>query len=169
MESHIYRYKITLKQQAILLSHMVIIWIGLMVGCVYLLKINLNNIAFIYIAIFCLLIDTIPTVILHTQYWIKNHEVVFLINTDVKELQYETPTKQLKYSFTDITSLQYYRNLGKGSGWNSFGEYRYYKIIFNDEIEIIITCLMINDIENTLEMLLCMKAEEHAKLLCLIE
>ena len=79
------------------------------------------------------------------------------------------PTKPLNYSFSEIESLQYYRSWGKGSGWHSFGEYRYYKIIFKDKREIVITCLMINDIENTLEMLLRMKAERHAKVVCLIE
>ena len=44
----------------------------------------------------------------------------------------------------------------------------HYKIVFNDGQELNITCLMINQIENTLEMLLRREAEKHFKLLNLI-
>jgi hypothetical protein len=49
-----------------------------------------------------------------------------------------------------------------------FGMYRYNKIIFNYDTKIFITCLMINDIENTLEDLLRLKAEKHFRLLNLL-
>lgn len=170
MENHIYKYQITLKQQLIILAHLVFITIGFIIYGLYQFFINDYNIsAFFIVLTFLFLIDTLPTIIVHTQYWIKNHGAIFTINTETKELKYEKSTRQFFYSFNDIISLQYYRNLGKGSGWNSFGQYRYYKIILNDKKEIIITCLMINDIENTLEMLLHIKAERHAKMLCLIE
>lgn len=115
------------------------------------------------------LLDLLPTIIVHTQYWIRNHKAFLKINTETKELFYEKNFSHVNYSFADINLLKYYRNLGKGSGWNSFSQYRYYKIVFNDKKEIVITCLMINSIENTLEMLLRIQAEKHSKFLCLIE
>ena len=168
MSNYIYSFKITLKQQLILLGHSVFIWVGLIVVIVYVFKRSLLNETSLFVFPFIFLIDTLPTFILHTQYWIKNHGAILTVNTETKELMYETKSEVLRYSFDNIISLQYYRNLGKGSGWNSFGEYRYYKIIFNDNKEAFITCLMINDIENTLEMLLKMQAEKHSKLLCLL-
>lgn len=170
MESYIYKYQITLKQQFIILTPVIFI-ITFFIGYgFYLFSINnLDNKAYIFVFIFYFLIDMLPTIIVHIQYWIKNHGVIFIINTETKELHYKTSQKQLKYSFNDIASLQYYRSLGKNSGWHSFGQYRYYKIIFTDKTEIVITCLMINNIENTLEMLLRIVAEKHTKVLCLIE
>lgn len=169
IKNHINTFQITLKQQLLLLSQSIILWLCIVAGCFFILKINLSDKAFIYIAIFIFIIDTLPTIILHVQYWVKNHNVIFILNTEKKDLSYERSKKKLTYSYLDIRSLIYFRNLGKGSGWNSFAQYRYYKIIVKDNTEIIITCLMINDIENTIPMLLGMKAEWQAKLLCLIE
>jgi hypothetical protein len=132
-------------------------------------RIDFNSSAFIIIGIVIFLLDTLPASVLFIQYRIKNDKAVLTINTQTKELLYQTPSTQIKHPFSNIIALQYYHNLGKGTGWYSFGEYRYYKIIFNDKKEIIITCLMINDIENTLEILLKVKAEQHAKWLCLID
>jgi hypothetical protein len=164
-----FEFRVTLKQQLILLTHLAVVTVGVIIGSVYFLKINIEDNAFIIGFTFYFFINILPTIIVHTQYWLKNHKAIFTVNTQNKELSYELPEKELKYSFADITCLEYYWNFGKGSGWHSFGEYRYYKIIFKDKTEIVITCLMINDIENTLEMLLRMKAEKHGKVLCLIE
>lgn len=171
MQDHIYKYKITSKQQLIILTHVIFITSAFWGYGIYLYLINnlIDNESYNIIFVFFFLIDILPTIIVHTQYWLKNHKGIFTVNTETKQLEYKTPAKQLNYSFDDIVSLQYYRNLGKGSGWHSFGQYRYYKIIFKDKTEIVITCLMINDIENTMEVLLRIKAETHAKLLCLIQ
>jgi hypothetical protein len=167
MESYIREYKITLLQQLIILTPMLFTNLVLIIGGIYFFKFSFNVLIIIYAIFF--FIDMLPTIIIHVQYWIKNHGAVLTINTETKELFYKKHAKQVKYSFTDIDLLQYYRNLGKGSGWNSFGQYRYYKITFNDKKQIVITCLMINNIENTLEMLLQIKAERHSKLLCLVD
>ena len=145
---------------------MLFIILILFIGGLFFLKFSLNDFVILYSIFF--IIDMIPTIILHTQYWIKNQGTILTLNTETKELIYDTKSDLLRYSFDDIKYLQYYRSLGKGSGLHSFGEYRYYKIIFNDNKEVFITCLMINDIENTLEMLLKMPAEKHSKLLCLL-
>jgi hypothetical protein len=169
MENHIHQFRITLKQQLILLTHTFFTNASLIFASLYFLKVSLTSVAFISVFTFFFLIDTLPTIILHVQYWLENRDAVLILDTELKELVYETYTKKLRYLFTDIASLQYYRNLGKGSGWHSFGQYRYYKIVFNDGKEIFITCLMINNIENTLETLLRIKAEKHSKLLCLLQ
>lgn len=169
MTNHIYKFRISFKQQCVLLSQMVLTWLGVIIVTVFILKINLDSRTIAYGFSFLFFIDTLPTIIVHTQYWIKNKGAILTLNTETKELVYETPVQKLCYSFNDIISLKYYRNLGKGSGWNSFGQYRFYKIIFTDKIEIVITCQMINDIENTLELLLRIEAEKHTSFLCLID
>lgn len=165
--SMIQNFKITLKQQMIILFPAFFVNVFLIVGSFYVMKFSITDFMIGYT--FYFFIDMLPTIILHIQYWFKNHGAILNIDTDADNISYEKSNRQYQYSFSDIEALHYYRNLGKGSGWNSFGQYRYYKIIFHDRNEIVITCLMINNIENTLEGLLKMKAETHAKLLCLIE
>lgn len=162
-------FRITLNQQLILLTHMLITMIVPWLAALFFKKINPTHLAFQLVYGFLLVIDIIPTMIVHIQYWLKNRKAVLVINTAAKELIYQTPSEQLKYSFSDITLLQYYWNFGKGSGWNSFGMYRYYKIFLKDGTTIVITCLMINDIENTLETLLRMESEKHGNILCLLQ
>jgi hypothetical protein len=153
VNKNIFEFRVTIKQQLILLAHLLIVSIGVIIGSIYFLKISINDNAFIMGFTIYFFINILPTIIVHTQYWLKNHKAIFTINIENKELLYEMPEKHLRHSFADIASLEYYWNFGKGSGWHSFGEYRYYKILFKDKTEIVITCLMINDIENTLEML----------------
>ncbi len=168
MERALYRFKITLRQQILLLTPAIASWLGVILLIKYYLHASLYSPGAIFAFIFLSIIDTIPAIILQVQYWRINHDILLIIDTAAKELSYETSSQIFKHSFNDIVSLQYYRSYGKGSGWNSFGMYRYYKIIFTDKTEINITCLMVNDIENTIENLLRIKAEKHFKLLCLV-
>ncbi|HEU5052664.1 MAG TPA: hypothetical protein VFT78_06105 [Hanamia sp.] len=165
-----FRYEISLKQQLLLLGHLfftTLFWIGFGVYNYYVYRWHWETYRTIFLFFF--FIDILPTIILHLQYLIKNWRATFFIFTEAKHLEYRKGCTVLSYSFEDIDSLQYFYNLGKGSGWNSFGEYRFYKIIFKDKTEMVITCLMINDIEHTLEMLLGMKAEKRASILNLLE
>jgi hypothetical protein len=170
MDEKCFRYQIQLKQQLLLLSQVflvVLFCIGL--GVYNYLNHKWDWQSYRNIFLFFFFIDILPTIILHLQYLIKNWRATFFIFSEAKRLEYRKGSTVLSYSFEDIYSLQYFYNLGKGSGWNSFGEYRFYKIIFKDKTEMVITCLMINDIDHTLEMLLGMKSEKHASILNLLE
>ncbi len=164
---HEYRFQITAKQQFILLARVIIFGLFIIGGTIF-FKVSLNSSPFLSVALVLFFIDTLPALVLFIQYWMKNRNARLTINTQTEKLIYQTPTFYSEHAFSDIISFQYYINLGKGTGWYSFGEYRYYKIIFYDNTEIIITCLMINNIESSLESLLRMKAKKHARLLCLI-
>ena len=169
MGNYIYKFKIETKQQVIILMPMITFWILIVIIRIYFSKYPLLSIGFIIIFPIIFLIDSLPAIIMHIQYLLKNRKSVLILNTESKELIFESQGKEkLAYSFNDIISLDYYRSYGKGSGWHAFGQYRYYKITFIDKKEIIITCLMINDIENTIEMLLRMGATKHVRLVCFL-
>jgi hypothetical protein len=161
-------FKETGLQQFKMIYPLILKWIAISIAVKYYLKINLNDSAFLLGFLFFFILDILPTIILHIQYYLKNRNSVLILDTQSKTLNYSNNLETLTYKFNDISKLQYFRNYGKGSGWNSFGMYRYYKIIFNDNNVIFITCLMINNIENTLEVLLALKAENHGKFLNLI-
>jgi hypothetical protein len=167
MKENVYSFKITPKQQILLLGPTFYFWLGLVLVIKLIYKQEINSIGFLIVAIFFFLIDTLPSLIVFIQYWLTNKNAVLTIDTSKKELQYNSLTKNLKYTFEEIDKLQYYRTYGKGSGWNSFGMYRYYKIIFKDQTVLFITCLMMNNIENTLEILLHKTADKNFKLICL--
>ena len=169
MGNYIYKFKIETKQQLIILSPLIFFWILLIVIILNFSKYPFSDIAAFIVFSFFFLIDSLPTIIVHIQYLLKNRKSLLILNTETKELIFESQGKEkLAYSFNDIISLDYYRSYGKGSGWHAFGQYRYYKITFKDKTVIFITCLMINNIENTLEMLLRMQANKHARLVCFL-
>lgn len=157
MSNHIYQFKITIRQQLALLAPMLILWTFASIFIIFIMHQSLIGGAAIFVFCFFFPIDTLPTLILHIQYWLKNHGAVFTLDTESHELTYEKSGKIWHYSFSDIDSFVYYRNLGKGGYWNSFSWYRYYKITLKDNTKIYITCLMVNDIENTLPLLMRMK------------
>jgi len=164
----IHKFTVTTKQQLLLLTHVFFTNACLILGSLYILKISLLSLGFMIVFALFFFIDTLPTIILHIQYWIKNGDAILVVDTESKQLTYEQFNKRLSYCFGDIDHLEYYRSYGKGSGWNSFGQYRFYKVIFRDNAQIIVTCLMINNIENTFEMLIRMNSTKHFKVLCLV-
>jgi hypothetical protein len=161
-------FRITIKQQLILLSPMTLVILILYFGGNFYLKMDINNPALLWTLILYFLIDMLPTMILHIQYYLKNRHATFIMDSEQKRFSYEAPNSKLNYTFDDIASLEYYRPYGIGSGWNSFGQYRYYKIMLKDKTEVFITCLMVNDIENTLENLFHKKAIKHFKFINLV-
>lgn len=161
-------YKISFKQQLTLLTPAFATAVGLIGMYLYFFHGSLTDNIFWLVFVFFLFIDILPAIALHIQYLIKNFGAILTIDTGTRQLTYETKKAKLIYSFDDIKSLKYYRTYGKGSGVQSYGMYRYYKIIFTDNKELNITCLMINQIENTLEILLRKEPEKYFRLLNLI-
>jgi hypothetical protein len=163
-----FKFQIKFKQQCIFLSDLIFKCAGIYLVVKYFLKIDMDSWAVKFSFSFYFIIDVLPTLILHIQYYLKNRNLKMEVDTNSRKFEIVTSSKTFDYSFDDIISLDYFRPYGKGSGWNSFGMYRYYKIVVKDGAEYFITCLMINDIENTLENLLRIKAEKHFKFINLL-
>ena len=163
-------YRITLKQQLLLLTPALIKY-GLF-GGIYLFFFGFSLPTPIYLYAFLVLfvIDLLPAIILHVQYLVKNWTVILTIDTKSKTVFYQSKETSFTQNFDDIFLAEYVMSYGfKGSaGFYSFAEYRYQKIYFKDGTSIIITCLMINDIKNTLEMLLRLKAKEKFKIIAFV-
>jgi hypothetical protein len=133
---------------------------------------NLGALEFGLFAI-VLLVNFFPVVILHTQYLIKNWNAILIIDTDKETFEFILHKKKYHYAFKDIEQLKYYATSGhisvKGSSfWYTFDPYRFFKIILKDHTEIIVTCLMMNNIENRLEKLLQIEATRKFRALPLI-
>jgi hypothetical protein len=163
----VYSFESTLKQRVLLILPAFYIYPGLLIGT-YLLNVDIRSLGMTAVVILFSIIDTLPALIVFIQYWLKNRRSVLTIDTDKRNLLYETPAQQFAYSFDDISNLDYYRALGKGSGMHAFGEFRYYRLTFKDKTEIIVTCIMIGHIEYIFESLLGIKAERHAELVCFL-
>ena len=161
-------FVITFKQQLLLLDS-VIIKNSILLGIyLYYFGWNIPTPFLYYVIAFLFLIDVFPVIILHTQYLIKNWKCVLLIDSEKRILKYTSSGKLEHHTFDDITILHYYVSYGRGTGWYSFESYRYFRIVFNDKSEVIITCLMINRIEKKLEQLFGVKAEKHLRVLAII-
>lgn len=163
-------YVITLKQQLSLLASALIKYGILITAYLYFFGFNSPTSIFVYVFLFLFLFDLLPAVILHVQYFIRDRNTVFRINVSDRCISYNSKKLNFEYSFSEIHSIGYVTSYGyRGSkGWYSFGEYRYCKIAFKDSTSVIITCLMINDIGNTLETLLRVKLENKLRVVALI-
>jgi hypothetical protein len=165
----IYRYHISFKQHFMLLIQPILLYV-IIVGMVYYWYHKFNFIPLVITLSSVFLLDTLPALILHIQYLIKNYKAIVLLNTTDRTFSYRSFKQKEKVSnFSDIKLLEYYVSYARKMGIYSFARYRYYKIILSNDEEIVITCLMINDIENTLEVLLQIKAEKEPRVLCFIK
>jgi len=164
-------YRITLKQQLLLLTPAIIIY-GFL-GAVYLFFFGLSLPTPIYLYAFLVLfgIDLLPASILHIQYLVKNSKAELIINRQTRRISYSNGTENLDYCFDDLRELYCVASYGGGrnTGYYSFGDYRFCKLIFKDDVEIVITCLMVNNIQHTLESLLGVTAKKKLKIFAFIK
>ncbi len=162
------KFKITLKQQLLLILPL-IIKNGILFGIYfYFFGFEFPPSFYTYILLFIILFDILPTILVHIQYLLENRSAILVIDKEARELKYNSPLRELKYSFDDIYTVQHFASYGGGTGVYSFGEYRYFKIIFKDKVEVIITCLMINNIKNTLTNLLGVAVDKRLRVAAFI-
>jgi hypothetical protein len=157
----VYKFHITHRQYLLLLVQPIIIYIGVIAATYWYYKtIPFFTLKVAILCIFCL--DTLPALILHIQYFLANKSSLFVIDKVKRTILYKSSRMNTgEVSFNAIKSLEYHVSYGRSTGVYSFARYRYYKINLNNSDKFIITCLMINDIENTLPMLLEIKAEKE--------
>jgi hypothetical protein len=164
----IYKFTVTLKQQLLLLIQPVCAYIFILTG-LYLYSHELSFRTSEIAIIFIFLSDTLPALILHVQYLLKNSGTLLFIDEVNRTVTYENSNNKVEHiTFNDIDSLEYYVSSVRNTGIYSFARYRFFKMILKNGNELIITCLMVNDIQNTLELLLHSKAEKKLKIICFI-
>jgi hypothetical protein len=120
-----------------------------------------------YIFLVIFLLDILPTLVVHVQYWLANRNSVLTISKELHQLTYSDKFQMLSYSLDDIIKLLHVASFGGGS-WYSFSEYRYFRITFSDGKEIVITSLMVKDVKYVLEMLLGYKADKKLRAVAFI-
>ncbi len=127
-----------------------------------------NSIFLLYFGLGIFIIDTLPALIPHIQYYLKNKDSYLIIDQEKNIIILKTKGTTIQTSLNDIIELQHYASYGGGTGFYAMGEYRFYRLVLNGNKDIIITCLMVNDIENTLEPALKMKAKKIMRLVCFL-
>ena len=120
------------------------------------------------VLIIVLIIDILPTIIIHCQYLLKNKGDLITIDSERKFISLISNDVNREYPFYDILSIECFLSFLRPTGWHSFGEYRYYKIIFKDNNQFIITCMLVPNIEDNLATHLPLEVKKHDRLLALI-
>jgi hypothetical protein len=167
-------FKVTLKQQLRVLTLFFFENITITCGVIYFFRnIKLGALE-ISVIVFLIFIQIIPSIILHIQYLIWNNNSLLEIDMVTFSISYQTKSEVLSYKFSDIEKLTLYANGGhisyKGTiEYYPSDAYRYYEIVFKDGKRMIITCFMIQNIENVLEKILNIKAIRKFRILPIIK
>ena len=100
---------------------------------------------------FSLIASIIPTALVHIQYKMENRGGLFIVDSDRKKVSYNSAKIKIEKNIDEIDYIQYVCYYNKyDEGLYSFTRYKYFKIVFKDNAEIIITCLMMSEIKNTI-------------------
>ncbi len=161
-----YYFRISIGQQLKLLSRPAFLWIGLYAFCI-IGKLNMD--AFLFAGSFLFVLDTLPVIILHIQYWLKNRNAIFYIDFQKRKIIYEFKNSEISGYFEDIISFSSYTGFAPKYGFQSMEDYKYCKIELRNKEIIYLTILMIPDVQRTLETTLKIKPELHRKYMCLIK
>ena len=103
----------------------------------------------IFGVLFIVVVDSLPVAILHIQYLLKNNHSKLVFDRSKNQISYAKGNDHLSYDFENIQHVikVYSSTNGYSIGKNSFRKYFYYKLIFNDGVELIVTCLLADDLE----------------------
>jgi len=164
LENQEYRFKVTGKQQLLVLLPFIIINTILVIA--YILILGSYEIRWLEIFVISLLlfIFVLPVIILHIQYLLYNKKAKLSLNSSSGLITFGNGNVSYQFKKEDISVFDYYATIGyytskDYSSWYTFGPYRYYRIILKNGSKIILTSLMINDIENKLEPIIGLEAE----------
>jgi len=163
------KYKVTLKQQLLVLSSFLIIDGGAAIIYLYFFGVHIPYTIFMLPLLLVFVLTILPVLILHIQYYRANKSSELMIDKRNRKLRYITDLVDLEVSFGDIEFLHFYGSFAGDSGLYTFSAYRYFKIILKDKQEIFITSLMMYDIKNKLPELLSMEAISHFSFLATIK
>lgn len=101
----------------------------------------------------CLLVYYLPVVYIHYTYWRLNRGEEYLINRN--EIVRIKDGREEVFAAEDIEKTIVYksRNLSKGGAYFALGLYYYARIILRSGDELVITCLVIPDIDKVIRRL----------------
>lgn len=156
-----------MKQQLLVLLHLVSSQILIVLVNNYILQ-NLSYSGAYLLFLMILCVQALPTLMLHFQYLRHDSGCELLVDLNTRIVSYSNATTSVEFAFDDIKQLQFCVSFGRHTGVYSFAFHRYFKIILHNGAEVIITCLMMNDIENTLPLLLKNNFEEKPKVFCFL-
>ena len=168
-----YLFKVSLKQQILVLIPFFGINAGLAIVYFAIARNYPLTLPLYLVILFFFLLNVLPVLLLHFQYLSKNWKATLEIDTRKQLIRYTNHDETKIVSFHNISELKYFATHGhistKGSSlFYTFDPYRYYSIKSNDGTTIIVTCLMINDLENSLEPLIGIKAERKFRMVPLV-
>lgn len=137
-------YKITIKRQLSFLSFSIIFILIIGTICYYAAGFGSPTIwSIVFTFCFCL-----PGLIIHIQYLSENWNSILTIDRSMKSIIYKKKSFILKYSFDSIQDIIKTKSYQNSIRTYAQDEYFYYKIIFKDGAELIITCLLADDLES---------------------
>lgn len=109
----------------------------------------------IFVPAFVFVTDTLPAAFLHIQYFCKDFGARLTLDRSRNQACYSKNNHSLKFAFKDIqqiikvhSSTQPFTN-----GKISFTNYFYYKFVLTDGTELIVTCLLANDLQIILRLI----------------
>jgi hypothetical protein len=150
--SSISEWNITLRTQSRLLLPIVIRYIIIIV-LLELLVTDVSRRYYNWIYLGLAVLDLIPAIIVHVQYLYSNWNTFLKIDRTNKTLNLTNGKSTLLKTFEEVDHLTLYSSYGRNTGWYSFGQYRFCKIILKDGAEITVTCLMNKNLEDLEEYL----------------
>lgn len=157
-----YQFRIIPKNQCLHLERLciTIVITAILFGCAFGLTQFLSSL-FLYVFIGVSITAILPVAVLHIQYYFTNRNSVLLLDTLNKTINYLDQSTEIKQGFDDIQAFDSYKNYAAENGMYSWGQYKYYKIMFKNGQAIVITSLMLDYTSNILEEALQLQPEKH--------
>jgi len=108
------------------------VYAALGAGAIYFSGFKLN-IALLCVFLGLFLLDGVPALLVHLQYWMANRRTVLKIDKEHRQLSYITPNGTQVHHFDDIALLQHFASYGGGS-WYSFANTGILKLLLTTTV-----------------------------------
>lgn len=155
-------FKQTLYRHFRLLSYVVLVYLLIYFLVYQRTGLSIFSEPLIKITYIALLIDILPTIMLHLQYTYFSTGIVGKVDVDSQSIVYSEKNIRHTYSFADISQVTCHSSYGRKSYVLSFTGYAYCLVTFTDGRKLIIPNLIFPDVTDVLPELV--KVEPTRKL-----
>jgi len=141
-------YKINIKNQLLLIYPCLIsITSYSLIAICLLICVNEIYVAILILWIIMFVICDLRSILYHIDYWLKNKDITLTINENNTIVYKNSNEESIQESIKDIKFIEIHKPRFENQGWISYKYYYHYKVFFNDGKTMIITSMLVKNLE----------------------
>jgi len=161
------KLKISFRKQFFFIFRIVLIYI-LICFFLFVIKGEISWTAFIITSVIIFVFDSLPALLLHLQYFLYESNAKIELNETYKKIIYSRKGRIKSFDLTELIKFETCSSFGGGTGYYAWAEYNYYRIIFSNGEQLIVTNFRVPNFEKLIKNITGLSPDKKLKFFCFL-